>query len=200
MNARENVVRAVNPPAPDAKVANRIRTPVRAVGRNATVDPEGPLWRIMEGIFFSVNELRRPAEAALEQFQLGLAHHRAMTFIYKFPGITSGELRRILEVSNQAQAKVLGSLVKRGLVEQVTDTEDRRVRHLHLTDIGRTIYESAVKQQLAIVERAARAAGKEAVCGFLALTDHIALSENAKAIAKPVSEEALAKLFGDRKG
>lgn len=165
--------------------------------RGEAVDPQGPLWRIQEGLFFSINELRKPAEEALGEHDLNLSHFRAMGFIYKFPGVSSGEMRRIYEISSQALQKVLADLIRRGLVGQATGMEDRRIRHLYLTDSGTAIFEAAVTKQFDIIRRAARAVGEQGVRGFLAMTDNIATGEAARSIAKPLTDAALAKLFED---
>ncbi len=159
------------------------------------IDWEGPLWRVLEGHFLSQVELRRPAEDELANYGLGISHHRAMVFICKFPGITLGELRKIIRVSNQALGKVLGALIKRGFVEQITDTADRRVRHLYIKDSGRAITEAALNKQFDIVRGAAQVVGGDSVRGFLALTDMMS-GEYAKSIAKPLNEDSFNKHFG----
>jgi DNA-binding MarR family transcriptional regulator len=139
--------------------------------RVENIDSDGPPWKMLEGILFVQMRLHAVVEAALAVHQLGLAHHRAMWFIAKRPGITIGELTTILRVSSQALTKTVGQLIERGLVKQTSDAQDRRARHLYLTVEGEPIFLETLRQLSECMEHAGRVCGESAVRDFLAVTD-----------------------------
>jgi DNA-binding MarR family transcriptional regulator len=63
--------------------------------------------------------------------------------------LTPGELARETFSSGAAVTKRLRQLQDRGLVERRTDTRDRRVAHLRLTDAGRGLVDRVLPDQLA---------------------------------------------------
>ncbi|WP_264933853.1 MarR family winged helix-turn-helix transcriptional regulator [Streptomyces sp. A012304] len=71
--------------------------------------------------------------------------------------LTPSELARETFSSGAAVTKRLKVLTERGLVERRSDTRDRRVAHLRLTDAGRDLVDTIMPEQLAY-ERAVLAA------------------------------------------
>ncbi len=61
---------------------------------------------------------------------------RVLSHIAKDPGITGHELGERLGVSAPTASGLIDRLVEKGLVTRVDDTEDRRVRRLHPTELG----------------------------------------------------------------
>ena len=115
-------------------------------------------------------------------------------FILKYPGITAGELRKILQISNQALGTAITFLIKHGFVEQVTDPHDRRLRHLHLTNSGTAVFNATLGRQIDAIEQAALTAGPDAVRGFLAVAE-ILCADDSKQFISPLDENALSKLY-----
>ncbi|WP_037603659.1 MarR family winged helix-turn-helix transcriptional regulator [Streptacidiphilus rugosus] len=62
--------------------------------------------------------------------------------------LTPGELVRETFASGAAVTKRLRALEQRGLVERRTDSRDRRVAHLSLTDAGRELADRVLPSQL----------------------------------------------------
>ena len=54
----------------------------------------------------------------LEELGLGRAHHRALHFIGRNPGITVSDLLAILRITKQTLARVLNALIDQGYVAQ----------------------------------------------------------------------------------
>lgn len=71
--------------------------------------------------------------------------------------LTPGDLARETFSSGAAVTKRLRQLTERGLVERRSDTRDRRVAHVRLTDAGRDLVDAILPEQLAY-ERAALSA------------------------------------------
>lgn len=124
------------------------------------------LRQAMELLFFAYRDFTAEPDAILARHGFGRAHHRAIYFIGRHPGITIGGLLGILRVTKQSLNRVLGQLVDQGYVAQRSGTRDRRQRLLELTDKGRMLEEQLSAEQRARIARAYREAGAEAVEGF----------------------------------
>ena len=92
-------------------------------------------------LLLATRELARDADALLAQHGLGRAHHRALHFIARQPGLTVGDLLALLGITKQSLARVLRQLIDNGYIEQRTGDADRRQRLLHATDKGRQLFE-----------------------------------------------------------
>jgi DNA-binding MarR family transcriptional regulator len=117
-------------------------------------------------MFFAYRDFTAAADLILEELGLGRAHHRAMHFIGRQPGITVGELLLILRITKQSLARVLTTLVDQRLVVQNTGRTDRRQRLLTLTDEGMALERRLFERQRERLGAAYREAGGPAVDGF----------------------------------
>ena len=127
---------------------------------------EEEIRRGVELLWFGHSHLTRAIDAALEAQGLGRAHHRALYFIARQPGLTVGELLGLLGITKQSLGRVVTELTDRGLVEAKPGTQDRRQRLLRLTTSG-TALETGLFEVLR--ERMARAyveAGQGSIAGF----------------------------------
>ena len=120
----------------------------------------------IEAMFFAYRGFTADPDRILSDLSYGRAHHRAVHFINRAPGTTVNNLLAILGVTKQSLNRVLRTLIEDGLVESRVGTEDRRERHLHLTDAGRAWEARLSDAQRARMRAAYRDAGPEAVAGF----------------------------------
>jgi len=120
----------------------------------------------LDMLFFAWRDLAAEADAALEAEGLGRAHHRALYFIGRRPGLAVGDLMSILGITKQSLGRVLKDLAAKGLLTQSVGTEDRRERRLALTDAGQALEQALSAPQRALMASAYRSAGAEAVNGF----------------------------------
>src|SRR5260221_8782807 len=90
-------------------------------------------------LFFAYRDFTNVADKALEDLGLGRAHHRALHFIGRNPGLTVSALLAILRITKQSLARVLNLLMDQGYVSQAPGFEDRRMRLLTLTDKGQAL-------------------------------------------------------------
>ncbi|WP_239479291.1 MarR family transcriptional regulator [Lichenicola cladoniae] len=116
--------------------------------------------------FFAYRDLTASADVILEELGLGRAHHRALHFIGRRPGIAVSELLALLRITKQSLARVLGELVSRGYVQPTQGPRDRRQRLLSLTDAGRALERRLFERQRERMVAAYREAGGAAVEGF----------------------------------
>ena len=120
----------------------------------------------IEAMFFAYRGFTADPDRILETMDYGRAHHRALHFIHRSPGTTVSNLLAILGVTKQSLNRVLRTLVEDGLVEARVGKQDRRERHLHLTEKGAALERELSDAQRARMRAAYRAAGPVAVHGF----------------------------------
>ena len=127
---------------------------------------EEELRRGIEMMFFSYRDFTSEADAILAEKDMGRAHHRAIYFIGRHPGITVSDLLGILNITKQSLSRVLSGLMKDGFVLQKTGATDRRQRLLYLTETGTELEARLTALQGRRFAAAYREAGAEAVDGF----------------------------------
>ena len=127
---------------------------------------EEELRRGIELMFFAYRDFTGEADSILAEQNMGRAHHRAIYFIGRNPGITVSELLAILKITKQSLSRVLSALVDTGHVIQKTGPEDRRQRLLYLTDRGTALESRLTEVQGRRFAKAYREAGMTAVEGF----------------------------------
>jgi len=135
-----------------------------AVGTAAADQPPAGarLVDAMELMFFAYRDFVGDPDVILEDQGFGRAHHRVVHFVGRNPGITVQNLLAILRITKQSLARVLRQLVEDGQIEQRTGPQDRRERHLHLTEKGQALWTQLQTPQRARLERAFAQAGPQA--------------------------------------
>jgi DNA-binding MarR family transcriptional regulator len=136
---------------------------------------DAELRRGMELLYFGYRDLTSGPDTLLAAHGFGRAHHRALYFIGRQPGLIVSDLLRHLKITKQSLARVLNELQARGLVATQVGMQDRRQRNLRLTDAGLALERELFEALRATMQRAYSAAGAQAVSGFwqvlLALVD-----------------------------
>ncbi len=117
-------------------------------------------------LFHAFSDLFAQGEDTLREAGLGRAHHRALHFIARNPGISVAALLAILKITKQSLNRVLNDLLARGFVERRPAPNDRRMRQLRLTEKGAALETALWEAQRPRLARAFRQAGPEAVSGF----------------------------------
>ena len=120
----------------------------------------------IEAMFFAYRGFTADPDRILEDLDYGRAHHRAIHFINRAPGTKVSNLLNILGVTKQSLNRVLRKLIADGLVQSRVGRNDKRERHLFLTDAGRALESELSDAQRARMRTAYRQAGPEAVAGF----------------------------------
>jgi DNA-binding MarR family transcriptional regulator len=127
---------------------------------------EDEIRRGIELLYFGYTAMVRGADAILAREGFGRAHHRALYFIARRPGLPVGDLLRLLAITKQSLGRVLNELQEKGLVEQSIGTTDRRQRLLRLTGAGATLESTLFAELETGMAAAYREAGQAAVTGF----------------------------------
>lgn len=120
----------------------------------------------IEAMFFAYRGFTADPDRILATQGYGRAHHRAIHFINRTPGTTVNNLLAILGVTKQSLNRVLRTLIQDGLVDSRVGRQDRRERHLHLTETGKRLEAQLSEAQSQRMRNAFRSAGPQAVAGF----------------------------------
>jgi DNA-binding MarR family transcriptional regulator len=137
----------------------------------------------IELMFFAYRGFTADPDRILDTHGYGRAHHRAIHFISRRPGLTVNDLLTILGVTKQSLNRVLRQLMDDGLVASRVGREDRRQRNLMLTDRGRALEQALSAAQRARMRKAYSQAGPEAVQGFRMVLEQIIDPETRAAMA-----------------
>lgn len=142
-------------------------------GENLLFLTDDQLLQGIELLFFAYRGFTSDPDRILDTMAYGRAHHRAIHFINRQPGTTVNRLLDILGVTKQSLNRVLRQLIDDGLVESRVGTEDRRERHLFLTDAGTALEANLSATQRKRLRKAYKEAGPDAVQGFRAVLENI---------------------------
>jgi len=137
-----------------------------AGGENLLFLTDEQLRKGIEAMFFAYRGFTADPDRILSEMAYGRAHHRALHFINRSPGLTVNALLTVLGVTKQSLNRVLRTLIEDGLVESRIGRKDRRERQLYLTSSGAELERQLSEAQRARMRAAYRRAGPQAVAGF----------------------------------
>lgn len=130
---------------------------------------EAEIRRGIELLYFGYGNMIKGADARLADVGLGRAHHRALYFIARRPGMPVSDLLRLLNITKQSLSRVLGELQSKGFVTQEVGKRDRRQRLLRLTSQGLELEAMLFDRLRERMVTAYSQAGQQAVTGFWAV-------------------------------
>ncbi|MBB4640334.1 MarR family winged helix-turn-helix transcriptional regulator [Rhizorhapis suberifaciens] len=144
---------------------------------------EDEIRRGVELLYFGYSNMTRAIDQTLAKQGLGRAHHRALYFISRQPGLTVSELLRLLAITKQSLGRVLNDLIERGYIETSAGVRDRRQKLLRLTSEGAKL-EAALFRELREKMSAAYAqAGQGSVTGFWRVLEGLIPPEDRSMVA-----------------
>ncbi|RPE64768.1 DNA-binding MarR family transcriptional regulator [Pacificibacter maritimus] len=141
----------------------------------------------IEAMFFAYRGFTSDPDKILEAHGYGRAHHRAVHFIARAPGTTVNALLEVLGVTKQSLNRVLRALIAHELVESRVGKQDKRERHLHLTQKGLALEAELSQAQRTRMRRAFSQAGPDAVVGFKQVLEAM-MDEDQKAYFNALKE------------
>jgi DNA-binding MarR family transcriptional regulator len=112
------------------------------------------LVTLVELLFFAYRDFTAEADAILAEFGLFRAHHRALHFVRRHPGLRLQDLLSILKITKQSLGRVVTDLAAQGLLDSEPDPADRRARRLIITPKGNALAERLVQRQTALIAAA----------------------------------------------
>jgi DNA-binding MarR family transcriptional regulator len=146
---------------------------------------ERGLRQAMELLFFAYRDFTGDADRLLARYGFGRAHHRAIYFVGRNPGISVGELLAILKITKQSLGRVLGELMRGGFIVQRADRADRRRRRLFLSDEAVAMERMLSEAQAERLDAALQAAGPQAARGFRAVLRAMIDADDRKRFDEP---------------
>lgn len=159
-------------------MAKPVNMPALASPASALFLREPELRRGMELLYFGYSHYTRSIDRDLAELGLGRAHHRALYFIARKPGLTVSELLSLLAITKQSLGRVLNELGERALVETKPGERDRRQRLLSLTDAGKALEIELFETGRQRMSHAYARAGQQAVSGFWAVLEGLVGEED----------------------
>ncbi|MBI4183351.1 MAG: MarR family transcriptional regulator [Proteobacteria bacterium] len=153
-------------------------------GANLLFLREEEIRQGVELLFYAYRDFTGEPDKILARYGFGRAHHRALYFVGRKPGMSVSELLSILHITKQSLSRVLKQLVDDGFIDQRPGDHDRRQRLLTLTAKGAALERELFVRQRERFSRAYRAAGAEAVNGFRKVLAGLA-DEPPPALARP---------------
>jgi DNA-binding MarR family transcriptional regulator len=111
---------------------------------------------LIEPLFFAYRDFVGDADARLQHYAFGRAHHRVLHFVNRRPGLTVAELLDILRITKQSLSRVLRDVIDAGFVEARPGVSDRRQRLLYTTERGRALSQELMQLQSSRIARALR--------------------------------------------
>lgn len=143
----------------------------------------------MELLYFAYRDFTAEADEILSELKMGRAHHRALHFIARNPGITIMELLKVLRITKQSLGRVLGELTLAELVATKQGLRDKRFKHLTLTAKGIDLEKRLSATLKRAIHTAYRCAGPDAVKGFRRVLE---------GLLKPATDELIADMGRNR--
>ncbi len=144
---------------------------------------EAEVRRGIELLYFGHSHLTRAIDEQLESVGLGRAHHRALYFIARQPGLTVSMLLRLLAITKQSLGRVLNDLQERELVVARQGELDRRQKLLQLTESGAELEAQLFESLKERLGRAYAGAGQDAVTGFWQVLEGLIPTEDRALVA-----------------
>jgi len=111
----------------------------RSASGTASAPAAGPVWDIIELLFFAYRDFVGDPDEVLLKLGFGRAHHRVLHFVNRNPGMKVADLLEILNITKQSLGRVLKQLVDQGYVLQKEGAQDRRQRLLYVTSKGEAL-------------------------------------------------------------
>ena len=124
------------------------------------------LKEIIEKLFTIYRESFADSKKILDNYSIGIAHHKVLHLISMYEGITISKLLKKLKITKQSLNRVLKDLIKLETISFKKDSQDGRVRHIFLNDKGEEIFEKIFTAQKKRIYDALLNSSSEQVLNF----------------------------------
>ena len=124
------------------------------------------LKEFIEKISMSYRETFSDAKKVLDKYSIGVAHHKVINLISLYDGITISELLKKLKITKQSLNRVLKDLIKIEVVDFKKDKKDTRLKHVHLNDKGKKLFNEVFDVQKKRIYNALLTSSSKEVINF----------------------------------
>ena len=121
---------------------------------------------LIEKLFVSYRETFSDAKKVLNQYSIGLAHHKVIHLVSMYEGISISELLKRLKITKQSLNRVLKDLTKLEIIIFKKDTQDTRIKHIFLNENGKKIFNEIFNLQKKRIYNALLNSSSEEVINF----------------------------------
>ena len=121
---------------------------------------------LIEKLFVSYRETFSDAKKVLDQYSIGLAHHKVIHLVSMYEGISISELLKRLKITKQSLNRVLKDLTKLEIIIFKKDTQDTRIKHIFLNENGKKIFNEIFNLQKKRIYNALLNSSSEEVINF----------------------------------
>jgi DNA-binding MarR family transcriptional regulator len=146
---------------------------------------EEEVRRGIELLYFGHSHMLRTIDEGLAEKGLGRAHHRALYFIARSPGLIISDLIALLGITKQSLSRVVRDLEAAGYLELRQGRNDRRQKEIRLTETGVALEAALFAEMRSRMADAYAAAGQDAVTGFWHVCEGLVPAETLRAVTKP---------------
>ena len=105
------------------------------------------LKEFIEKIFISYRESFSDAKKILDNYSLGIAHHKVIHLLSLYEGITISKLLKKLKITKQSLNRVLKDLIKIDAIKFARDQKDTRLKKVYLNEKGKKIFNEVFAMQ-----------------------------------------------------
>ena len=92
------------------------------------------LKEFIEKIFMGYRETFSDAKKILDNYSIGIAHHKVIHLLSLYEGITISELLKKLKITKQSLNRVIKDLNKIDAIKFEKDKKDTRLKHVYLSE------------------------------------------------------------------
>jgi DNA-binding MarR family transcriptional regulator len=121
---------------------------------------------IIEKLFVVYRESFADAKKILDQYSIGIAHHKVIHLLSIHKGITISELLKKLKVTKQSLNRILKDLIKLETIDFKKNQQDTRIKHMFLNEKGKKLFDEIFIVQKKRIYSALLNSGSEEVLNF----------------------------------
>ena len=99
------------------------------------------LKEFIEKLFIGYRESFSDPKKILENYSIGIAHHKVIHLLSLYEGISITELLNKLKITKQSLNRVLKDLTNLEAIEYKKDKKDTRIKHVYLSTKGNKIFD-----------------------------------------------------------
>ena len=121
---------------------------------------------IIEKLFVVYRESFADAKKILDQYSIGIAHHKVIHLLSIHKGITISELLKKLKVTKQSLNRILKDLIKLETIDFKKNQQDTRIKHMFLNEKGKKLFDEIFVVQKKRIYSALLNSGSEEVLNF----------------------------------
>ena len=121
---------------------------------------------IIEKLFVVYRESFADAKKILDQYSIGIAHHKVLHLLSIHKGIAISELLKKLKVTKQSLNRVLKDLIKLETIDFKKNQLDTRIKHIFLNEKGEKLFEEIFLIQKKRIYSALLSSRSEEVLNF----------------------------------